>query len=357
MVTPGADAAFMERALFLAERGTGRTSPNPIVGAVVVSEHGVVVGRGAHLGAGGPHAEVIALDEAGDGARNATLYCTLEPCSHFGRTPPCVEKIVAARIKRVVAATTDVNPKVSGRGLAYLRSHGIEVIEGICRGAAESQHAPFFTWVREQRPHVTLKTALSADGFVGRTDERVKLTGPESDRFFQRQRAAVDAIAVGAQTMLVDDPLLTARGAYRYRPLTRLVFDWRGRVPASARLFSTLESGAVIMAVTRSAVARDRRHFEGLEARGVIIDVHEDRDLRAALARLAARDVVSLLVESGPTLFQALMARDLVDRVQVVYTAGALGFGVAGPRVNRDEVRRRRFGNDQLVEFDVHRTH
>ena len=356
MVKAGVDAAFMERALFLAERGLGRTSPNPIVGAVVVSDDGVVVGHGAHLGAGGPHAEIVALNEAGDRARGATLYCTLEPCSHFGRTPPCVEEIVAAGVRRVVAATADANPKVSGSGLAYLRAHGVEVTEDVCRAAAERQHAPFFTWVREQRPLVTLKTAVSADGFVGRADERMKLTGSEADRFFQRQRAAVDAIAVGAQTMLVDDPLLTARGAYRYRPLTRVVFDWRARVPATARLFSTLEAGPVIMAVTRAAMAANHRHFEGLEARGVVIDVHENRDLAGALARLAARDVVSLLVEAGPTLYQALMNAGLVDHVQLVKTATTLTIGVGGPAVKRSDVTRRKFGDDELVEFDVHRT-
>ena len=356
MVSAGADAAFMERALFLAERGTGRTSPNPIVGAVVVSDEGVVVGRGAHLGAGGPHAEVIALNDAGDRARGATLYCTLEPCSHFGRTPPCAERIVATGIRRVVVATADANPRVSGRGVAYLRSRGVQVTEDVCRNAAERQHAPFFKWVRQQRPFVILKTAVSADGFVGRIDTRAKLTGLAADRFFQRQRAAVDALAVGSQTMLVDDPLLTARGAYRYRPLTRLVFDWRGRVPAAARLFSTLDAGPVIMAVTRSACEANRRHFDALESRGVAIDVHDVRDIDGALARLAARDVVTLLVESGPSLYEAFRAADLVDRVQMVYTAGRLLHGVAGPRVNHEEVRRRRLGDDDLVEFDVHRT-
>jgi len=345
----------MERALFLAERGLGRTSPNPIVGAVVVSPECVVVGHGAHLGAGGPHAEVVALDEAGDRARGATLYCSLEPCSHTGRTGPCVERIVAAGIRRVVAATADVNPRVSGRGFEHLRAHGVDVTENVSREVAERQHAPFFTWVVKRRPYVIVKTALSADRFVGRADERVKLTGPAADRYLHRQRAAVDAISVGSGTVLVDDPLLTPRGAYRFRPLTRLIFDWRGRVPASARVFSTLETGPVIMAVTASAVAAHRGHFADLQARGVVVDVYDTPDLEGALARLAARDVLSVLVEGGPTLHRALAEAGLIDHEQFVLTPVVLGRGVPSFVQPPDSDHERRLGDDILVECDVHR--
>src|SRR5262245_55673582 len=255
MVTPLADAAFMERALFHAERGRGRTSPNPIVGAVVVSTDGVVVGQGAHLGPGLPHAEVRALDQAGEGGRNGTLYCTLEPCSHVGRTGPCVERIAAAGIRRVVAATTDLNPLVAGRGFSYLRERRIEVVENIGREAADRQHAPFFTWVTKKRPFVILKAATSLDGYVGETAGRIALTGAAANRYFHRQRAEVDAIAVGSGTVLTDDPQLTPRGAYRFRPLTRVVFDWRGRIPASARLFSTLAAGPILLVVTDQTAA------------------------------------------------------------------------------------------------------
>jgi diaminohydroxyphosphoribosylaminopyrimidine deaminase/5-amino-6-(5-phosphoribosylamino)uracil reductase len=356
MVSAGSDAAFMERALFLAERGLGRTSPNPIVGAVVVSDDAVVVGHGAHLEAGGPHAEIVALDEAGARANGATLYCTLEPCSHTGRTGPCVARIVEAGVRRVVAATGDANPQVSGQGFAYLRAHGVEVTENIARDAAERQHAPFFTWVVKRRPYVIVKTALSADRFVGRSDRRVKLTGPAADRFLHRQRAAVDAIAVGSGTMLVDDPLLTPRGAYRFRPLIRLIFDWRGRVPAASRVFATLGTGPVIMAVTASAVARQRAHFRALERRGVIIDEHEEPDLDAALSRLASRDVLTLLVEGGPALHRGLAQARLVDREQFVMTPVRLGQGVAAFRAPAESLQGRRLGDDMLMEFDVHGT-
>src|SRR5262245_58911585 len=168
------DEAFMDRALLVAERGRGRTSPNPIVGAVVTSPAGVVVAQGAHLGAGGPHAEVIALDAAGGQARGATIYCTLEPCSHTGRTGPCVDRIIAAGITRVVAATEDLNLLVAGRGFEILRQAGLTVTIGVRWDAARRQHAPFFRWVTDHRPFVILKTVTSADGFVGHPGKRVQ---------------------------------------------------------------------------------------------------------------------------------------------------------------------------------------
>jgi diaminohydroxyphosphoribosylaminopyrimidine deaminase/5-amino-6-(5-phosphoribosylamino)uracil reductase len=252
-----ADARFMARALTLAERGRGRTSPNPIVGAVVVSPDGVVVGQGAHLEAGGPHAEVHALDLAGDRAHGATIYVTLEPCSHTGRTGPCVERIVAAGISRVVFATRDPNPRVSGGGAAYLLARGVAVTEGVAEAEAQRQNAPFFTWVTQHRAFVTLKMAVSSDGYVGRPRRRTRLTGAAADAWLHRQRAEVDALIVGAETVLIDDPRLTARGVFRYRPLTRVVVDWRARVPETAAVYGSPSAGPVLMVV--SAVDADRR--------------------------------------------------------------------------------------------------
>jgi len=348
----------MERALLIAERGRGRTSPNPIVGAVVVSEDGIVVGQGAHLVAGGPHAEIAALDVAGDRARRATLYCTLEPCSHTGRTGPCVERIAAAGVSRVVAAMADPNPKVSGRGFAILRARGIAVSEGAGREAAASQHAPFVTWITRQRPFVTLKAAVSADGFVGRSDAPTRLTGAAADRYFHRQRAEIDAIAVGSGTVIADDPVLTPRGAYRYRPLTRVVIDWRGRVPPSARVFSTLAAGPVIMVVQADA-GGDPSQRQALIDRGIEIMPVRDRRLDEVLRNLAARDIVSLLVEGGPALHDALTNAALADRVQIIRTPRALGHGVrlaSGLLPFLSYPPTRRLGDDVLIECDVHRT-
>ncbi len=353
------DAAFMDRALFWAERGRGRTSPNPFVGAVVVNADGIVVGQGTTAPAGGPHAEVVALDAAGERARGSTLYVTLEPCSHTGRTGPCVERVVAAGVRRVVLAVTDPNPEVSGRGVTYLKSHGIEVLADVGRVAAARQHAPFFTWITRQRPWVVAKAAVSVEGFVGSGPAPVRLTGSVADRYFHRQRAEVDAIAIGSNTALVDDPLLTPRGAYRHRPLVRVVFDWHGRVPASARLFSTLESGPVIMVVTGDTRDRQHRHFADLERVGIEIEVFASRDLGPVFNRLGQRQILSLLVEGGPTLHTALAEAGLIDRVQTVWTPRRLGTGLPAadcmtvvPPAAR--VRTLHLGADQLVEYDVH---
>ena len=223
------DRDYMDRALQLAERGRGRTSPNPLVGAVVVSRDGLIVGQGYHRRVGEAHAETIALDEAGDRARGATLYCTLEPCCHLGRTGPCVERIVDAGVTRVVAAVEDPNPLVHGKGFEYLRTHGVAVDVGLGADAARRLNQPFFTVMREHRPFVILKAAVSADGFIAEAPgRRTTLSSPDADRHAHRYRAEVDAIAVGAGTILVDDPTLTARGAFRERPLTRVVFDRQG---------------------------------------------------------------------------------------------------------------------------------
>jgi diaminohydroxyphosphoribosylaminopyrimidine deaminase/5-amino-6-(5-phosphoribosylamino)uracil reductase len=352
------DSAFMNRALFWAERGRGRTSPNPMVGAVVVSSGGVVVGQGAHLAAGTPHAEVHALDEAGSRARGSTLYCTLEPCCHVGRTGPCVERIVAAGICRVVVATEDPNPRVAGKGLAYLRQHEIAVDVGVGDDLAQRQNGPFFTWMRHRRPFVIAKAAVSADGFVGRADARVKLTGAAADTWFQRQRAEVDAIAVGSSTVLVDDPLLTVRDIFRFRPLTRVLFDWRGRIPDSARVLKTLDHGPIIMIVSEPHTAAERQRLDRLASVGVSIETFDRQSVREALARLGVRGVLSLLVEGGPALHGALADARLIDRVQRVVTPHVLHSGVrAAPAIMSPagSAHSTRLGSDVLIEVDVHR--
>jgi diaminohydroxyphosphoribosylaminopyrimidine deaminase/5-amino-6-(5-phosphoribosylamino)uracil reductase len=349
----------MGRALFWAERGRGRTSPNPFVGAVVVTPDGIVVGQGTTAPAGGPHAEVAALDAAGESARGSTLYVTLEPCSHAGRTGPCVERVVTAGIRRVVLAVTDPNPLVAGRGIAFLRAHGVEVTTDVGRTAALAQHASFFTWITKGRPRVTAKAAMSADGFVGDGHRPVRLTGAEADRYFHSQRAEIDAIAVGSGTVLVDEPLLTPRGAYRHRPLTRVVFDWRGRVPASSRIFSTLQTGPVIMVMLAAARERDPAHVAELGRLGVQIETFDTRDVAPVLERLGARQLTSLLVEGGPALHAAMAAAGLVDRVQRVVSPHVLGSGIPAGRLFTDGIpagRARLLGADWLTEFDVHRT-
>ena len=325
------DAAWMARALFVAERGRGRTTPNPLVGAVVVSPDGVVLGQGAHLVAGGPHAEVHALSAAGEAARGATLYCTLEPCCHVGRTGPCTEQVIKAGITRVVTAIEDPNPRVAGGGHAVLRAAGIDVATNIARDQALRQNAPFFTWITQRRPWTVLKTASSADGYVGggrqsrrSLGEGGRLTCAETDRWMHRQRAWIDAIAIGADTAIADNPLLTPRGAWRARPLTRVIIDWRGRVPPDLRVYSTQSTGPVIMVGLESVSAT---HLNALRQQGIIVELFAERNLAAVVERLAQRDVQSLLVEGGPALQQAWIEADLVDAVQYVETPRTLGAG------------------------------
>jgi diaminohydroxyphosphoribosylaminopyrimidine deaminase/5-amino-6-(5-phosphoribosylamino)uracil reductase len=356
------DRQFMERALFLAERGRGLTSPNPIVGAVVVSPEGVVIGQGAHMRAGGPHAEVIALDAAQGLARGATLYVTLEPCSHRGRTPPCVDRIASEGVARVVYAARDPNPLVNGAGEKFLRSRGIDVTGGVLREAAERQHVPFVHWMTSRRPFITLKCVVSADGYVGGPGVRTHLSGLHADRFFHRQRAEVDAIAVGSNTLLVDDPQLTARGAYRIRPLVRVLFDWRMRVPHNARVFSTLAAGPVIMVVLRREAEHRLERQIVLEGAGVMLELREDRTLPLIARWLGGKEIVSMIVEGGPALHEAFLQAGLVDRIQVLVSPKRLGGGVrmaesleAGGEWLKRPVTRK-LGHDRLIEWDVHRT-
>ena len=362
------DADFMAIALQLAERGRGSTSPNPMVGAVVVDDEGVIVGRGAHRQAGGPHAEVFALDDAGARARGATLYCTLEPCSHTGRTGPCAPRVADAGVRRVVVAGQDPNPQVAGRGLDLLRSRGIEVSVGVLQREAEHLNRAFFSVMRRGRPYVTLKAGLSLDARVasGR-GRRTAVTGAESFIAVHRERAEIDAVAVGSETVLVDDPQLTARVAYRDRPLVRVVFDRRLRMTPAARLLQTLSAGPVILFTEdESPVSRKRR--DELSEAGVQIE-HVDSAgvsevfLRASLTRLAEIGVTSLVVEGGPTLHQAFFAASLVDRVELFVSPHPLGpDGVNWMNVPQSVVAvladrtATPLGDDVLIEGYVHRT-
>lgn len=346
-------AAWMARAAAVAERGRGRTAPNPLVGAVVVSPEGTVLGQGAHLQAGGPHAEVWALEAAGTQARGATLYCTLEPCCHTGRTGPCVERIAAAGIARVVTAVEDPNPRVAGGGHAWLRARGIAVETGVGAAQARRQNAPFFRWVTRGRPWIIHKTTVSAEGHVAAEGRSVALSGDDTNRWMHRQRAWVDAVMVGAETVLVDDPALTARGAYRYRPLTRVIVDWRGRVPATARVFATPEAGPVIM-VGLDTVPQARR--QAWMAAGAEVLTWPGRDLPAVMDALGARGVQSLLVEGGPRLQQALIEAWCVDAVEWVQTETTVPNGVVAAdglrrwREGPGPCRFHRWGTDVMAE-------
>lgn len=352
----------MARALFHAARGHGRTSPNPLVGAVVVSPDGVVVGTGFHERAGEPHAEVRALAEASDRARGATLYCTLEPCCHQGRTGPCVVRIVDAGIGRVVVAIEDPNPLVSGRGVEFLQAHGVEVEVGVGAGSATALNQPFFTLMREGRPFVILKAATSLDGCIAEAaGRRTMLTSQTANRHAHRVRAAVDAIAVGAGTILIDDPELTVRGVYRERPLTRVIFDRRLRTPAEARVLSTHDAGPVMIVTTADGFAH-REARKRLEARGAVIEVASDGTITSALKRLGGMRIASVLLEGGTAVHAAAWDEGVVDFVRLYVTPHVLGpEGVVllpGRSFSSAELIERRvepLGTDVMIEGYVHR--
>jgi diaminohydroxyphosphoribosylaminopyrimidine deaminase/5-amino-6-(5-phosphoribosylamino)uracil reductase len=333
-----------------------------MVGAVVVSPEGVIVGQGFHECAGEAHAEVRALDMAGSRAKGSTLYCTLEPCSHTGRTGPCAPRVVEAGVSRVVAALEDPNPLVSGRGFAYLREHGVSVEIGVGSDSATKLNLPYLTLMTKGRPFVTLKAAISIDGCLAGPDRQpIKLTAEPADRHAHSVRAEVDAIGVGVGTILADDPLLTPRGVHRARPLVRVVFDRRLRTPPGARLLSTREAGPVIIVTTEHSAARaDVRRR--LEDAGAEVDVADGPSLRAALARLGLRQVGSLLLEGGATLHRAAWNAGLADFVRIYVTPHRIGASglpfLEGENFDPADLLDRRIeslGPDVLMEGYVHR--
>ena len=357
------DANYMDRAIALAECGRGRTSPNPMVGALVVAPDGTVVGAGFHKRAGEAHAEMLALRAAGQRARGATLYCTLEPCCHHGRTGPCVEAIVATGVTRAVIAVEDPDPRVRGGGLRYLQNYGVRVTRGVGATAAARLNDSYFTFVRSGRPHVTVKIAVSLDGRVAAAPGvRTQLTGAVSDRRTQLLRAEVDALGVGSGTILVDDPLLTVRDLYRVRPLARVIFDRRLRTPPSARIFTTLHAGPVIVVTSGAAARGAGARVRALQDAGATLELLEEPTFTTALRRLAARRLTSLLLEGGPLLHRAASAAGVVDRVQVLIAPAWIGEG--GVRwLDRSELSLTALrgttlgfsGSDVIIDGHVHR--
>jgi diaminohydroxyphosphoribosylaminopyrimidine deaminase / 5-amino-6-(5-phosphoribosylamino)uracil reductase len=359
------DARWMRRALEHARRGLGRTTPNPVVGACVVTAEGVVVGDGAHERAGEAHAEIHALDEAGERARGATMYCTLEPCAHTGRTGPCTERILAAGVARVVAAMEDPDPRVQGRGFAQLRAHGVVVEVGVERLAAVRLNQPYLTAMAEGRPFVILKAATSLDGRIAAAPgTRTPLTSPAALRHAQTVRAQVDAVAVGSETVLVDDPLLTAREVYRERPLTRVVFDRRLRVSARARLFSTLQAGPVIIVTSADAPRLDAERVNALERAGATVVAVEATGIAAALRHLTGLGIHSVVIEGGAAIHAAAWDEGVVDYVQLYVAPHALGAagvplldGRSFSPATLVDARLDQLGPDVLIEGYVHRPH
>jgi diaminohydroxyphosphoribosylaminopyrimidine deaminase / 5-amino-6-(5-phosphoribosylamino)uracil reductase len=363
------DARFMERALVLAGNGLGLAPPNPLVGAVVVAG-GEIVGEGWHEGPGTPHAEVLALREAGERARGATLYTTLEPCSHRGRTPPCAPAVAKAGIARVVAAVGDPNPLVDGAGFRMLVEAGVAVDEGTLAGPATRLIEGFALHVKTGLPLVTLKMAASLDGRAAVRDGTSRwITGPEARADVHRLRAASGAIVVGAGTVLADDPSLTVRlEGYRGRPPLRVAVDAAGRIAASHALFDG--SAPTLIATAAGVDPATRRGWEQAGAEVVEVDRAPGEwgvSLSALTELLGKRDVQNVLIEGGPTLAWSAIEAGVVDRF-VLYLAPKLIGGTGAPGIlggtgietiadafSAEIVEVAMLGEDLKVVADVHR--
>ncbi len=373
------DISFMQQALDLAYSGIGLTSPNPAVGALVVDPDGKVVGRGTHTYDGVKHAEVLALEEAGDRAKGATLYLTLEPCSHQGRTGPCVDAVIAAGIKRVVAATHDPNPQVGGKGFAKLRAAGIKVTQGVLESQATKLNEWFAKWIRTKLPLVTLKAGMTLDGKIapppGESDNPTALgssgatggwiTSEQAREHVHVLRHASDAIMVGVGTIVADDPLLTDRsGEPRRRPLLRVIVDSRLRLPPESRLVKTAKEDVIVFCSFAEEKKKKALEKKGIRVEQVALGPANDGrpDLQRIAKHLGEMEVTSLLIEGGALVNWAALAAGIVDKVFLYYApkilagmgsvpfAGGLGFRRLSEAAYVKNITLHRFGEDFAVE-------
>jgi diaminohydroxyphosphoribosylaminopyrimidine deaminase/5-amino-6-(5-phosphoribosylamino)uracil reductase len=351
---------MMRRALNLARRGVGKTAPNPAVGCVIVLD-GQIVGEGWHRKAGTPHAEVHALQQAGDRAQGASVYVTLEPCSHHGRTPPCAEALIAARVGQVFVGMVDPNPVVSGRGVKALQAAGIAVTVGVCEPECCQLNEPFIKQMITGRPFVLLKMAATLDGWSATTSGDSKWITSESSRtLVHRLRSRMDAIMVGIETVLADDPLLTCRHVKGRNPI-RIIVDSRLRLPLAGQICLTAAQIPTIVATVSDDVAT----IAALTAMQVDVLVCRSEsgqvDLNDLLERLGQKGIQSILLEGGASLAGAALAAGLVDKVALFYAPKLLGgagtplLAGSAPASISDalplhNLKVRRCGDDILVE-------
>ena len=360
------DERYIRLALELARKGLGTTSPNPMVGAVVVKGK-MIVGRGYHHRAGEPHAEILALRQAGTQARGATLYLNLEPCDHFGRTPPCTRAILEAGIRRVVAGMKDPNPLVSGGGIRRLRRAGVRVDVGVLEKECRELNEPFCKYITRKRPFVTLKAAASLDGKVAtRSGDSRWISSETSRNYVHRLRQATDAVMVGIGTVLKDDPLLTVRlpGGGKFRQPLRVIVDSRLRIPLHSQLVRTAREYPILVATTRAASLSRKRRLAAANVEVAMIakDARGHVSLRGLMKELARRGVVSLLLEGSSTLNASALKEGVVDRLLFFLAPKIIGGkrapGVIGgdgaPRIKDAEaweiMKVKRIGPDILIE-------
>ena len=315
---------MMKRALQLARKGVGKTAPNPAVGCVIV-KGGVIVGEGWHRKAGTPHAEIHALQQAGESARSADLYVTLEPCSHFGKTPPCADAVIAAGVSRVFAGMIDPNPKVSGNGVERLRAANIQVTAGLLETECRELNLPFIKQVTTGLPYVTMKSAMTLDGKTASLSGESKwITCENSRRLVHRLRGTVDAVLTGSGTLLADDPQLTVRMAKGKNP-ARIVVDSRLQTPVNCRLMNEAHKIPVIIAAVRGEQAK----IAALNAKGAEVLICTEKggavDLHDLLKKLGGRGIQSILLEAGERLCCEMLRSGLIDKFLLFYAPKILG--------------------------------
>jgi diaminohydroxyphosphoribosylaminopyrimidine deaminase / 5-amino-6-(5-phosphoribosylamino)uracil reductase len=362
MITYDQDVSWMQRALELARRGIGLTSPNPSVGCVILDAAGQVTGEGWHEYDLLDHAEIVALKKAGmhpaGRLRGGTAYVTLEPCNHTGRTGPCTEALIAAGIKRVVAATLDPNPKVAGHGAERLRTAGIEVDLGVCQAQSRRLNEGFARWTQHQRPFVLMKVAMTLDGRIApppgqhTTQAPYWITGETARAAVQRLRWQADAVLTGVGTVLADDPLLTDRSGFRRRrPLLRVVLDSALRMPLDCKIVNSAANDVVVFTVTN-----DENGIKQLRHRGIRVEVFPPEAGRVPLGKvlesLGGEGILNLMTETGTRLNTALLDAGLVDRVHLFVSPQVMGsdavpaFGSVHHSIRLAEVELERYGND-----------
>ncbi|MFH0772312.1 MAG: bifunctional diaminohydroxyphosphoribosylaminopyrimidine deaminase/5-amino-6-(5-phosphoribosylamino)uracil reductase RibD [Candidatus Omnitrophota bacterium] len=359
-----ADEQYIRFSLDLARKAKGLTSPNPCVGAVVVKD-GRIVGKGYHKRAGGPHAEIFALRQAGKYAKGATLYVSLEPCGHYGRTPPCADLIISSGIKRVVTAMKDPNPLNNGKSLAFLRKNGIKTDVGILKQEAEKLNEEFIKFITKRIPFVTVKVAQSLDGKIAsRTGDSKWISGEEARNYVHTLRSRTDAVIIGIGTLLMDDPLLTAR-PIRQKPARqplRIVLDSRLKIPLTARILNSA-GGKVIIATTEAAGAKK---IDLLRRRGVDLIVVNQKndvvDIKSLLVELGKREISSVLIEGGGEVIASAMESKTVDKVlffispkiiggrQALTSVEGVGVKCLKDSFNLKESRVEKIGGDFLFE-------
>lgn len=308
------DLKFMQIALNLAKKGIGKVEPNPAVGCVVVKNNKIIA-RSFHKRFGGPHAEINALKNCKQSPAGSTMYVTLEPCCHFGKTPPCTNEIIKAGIKKIVAAVKDPTKKVNGKGFKILKKAGIKISTGICKNEAQKLNASFFKFARTKKPWIIIKWAQSKDGFLARIDKKRWITGAKSRKDVHKLRRKVQAILVGINTVLADNPMLTARPKTEKQPV-RIVLDSQLKIPLNCNLIKTAKKTPVCIFTT---ISKSKIKRKGIEI--VKVGKYKGRiNLKTVLAELAKRNIQQVLVEGGEKVETAFLKQKLVDEV-VIYTS------------------------------------